>query len=130
MVAMHDFFEVDLPGELHEPAEIIPFPGGWEPDPEPPACCALCGEAYDIDDEDQAGVCRVCADRLPKVGGCGLALWLVAGMVSGEAGPALDHLAACPDCRAFFDQLGDLARVADLEQDTAAPRAEPVKVAA
>ncbi len=33
-----DCFEADLPGEL---AEIIPFPGSWEPDPEVPAACAL-----------------------------------------------------------------------------------------
>jgi hypothetical protein len=167
MVAMHDYFEADLPGELVEeptwddvygdadepdfipqpvqrawdwepdvelagcdcpeepefdptprlydfegPARVIPFPGGWEPDPEPPAACALCGEDGA---EPEAGLCRICAGRLPKVGGCGLAIRLTAGLVSGDTGPALDHLTACPDCRTFFDRLGELARVADME---------------
>lgn len=144
MVAMNDYFEVDLPGEVcgcdhhpmdgvvecdcpcHEPdfdptprpydfegpARVIPFPGAWELDPEPPAACALCGEAGA---DPASGVCRICADRLPKVGGCGLAVWLVAGLTGGESGPALDHLTACTDCRTFFDRLGDLARVADME---------------
>jgi hypothetical protein len=148
MVAMNDYFEVDLPGELtcrcaesheepvsweeldanpdrfacdctcHEvpdlegPWRVIPSTGDSEPDTEPPAECALCGEAGA---EPQSGVCRICAARLPKVGGCGLAVRLVAGLVAAETGPALHHLAACPDCLAFFDRLGDLARVADME---------------
>jgi len=118
-----DPFEADLPGEL---VDVDTF-GTWEPDPEPPAACALCGE----DGADpESGICRICADRLPKAGGCGLALWLVAGLTSGVSGPALDHLADCPDCRAFFDRLGDLARAADMEADTATPHAELLTVAA
>jgi hypothetical protein len=109
MVAMIDCFEVDLPGEV---AQIIPFPGTWEPDPEPPAACALCGEDGA---EPESGVCRVCAERLPKAGGCGLAVRLVAGLTGGNDGPALAHLTACPECRAFFHRLADLAWVADME---------------
>jgi hypothetical protein len=109
MVALIDYTEVDLPGEL---AEIIPFPDTWEPDPEPPAACALCGEDGA---EPESGICRLCAERLPKAGGCGLALGLVAGLTGGNDGPALSHLIACPKCRAFFQRLGDLAWVADME---------------
>ena len=105
-------------GDSFGEARIVrfPVPGGWEPDPEPtsPAACALCLE--DGADAD-TGLCRICAARLPRAGGCGLAVWLVAGLTGGESGAALGHLTACADCRAFFDTLGELARAADTEAD-------------
>jgi predicted anti-sigma-YlaC factor YlaD len=42
-------------------------------------------------------------------------LRLVAGMTGGETDAALAHLTDCPQCRAFFDRLGDVARVAQME---------------
>lgn len=58
MVTMLDPFEVDLPGELHDEAEVIPFPGTWKPDPEPNAACALCDE---LGAEVDTGLCNGCA---------------------------------------------------------------------
>jgi hypothetical protein len=107
--AVLDPFEVDLPGEV---SNIIPFPGSWEPDPEPPAACALCGEAGAA---PETGLCHLCAARLPQVGGCGLGLRLVAGLTGGASLPALDHLDACPACRRLFQMLADVAWVADRE---------------
>ena len=130
MVAAIDFYEVDVPGELHEPATIIPFPSGWEPEPSGPAMCAVCQQAYDVHGED-TGVCSGCARRLPGVGGCGLAVRLVAGLTAGPTNePALAHLSTCTECRDFFDLLAETARAAWMEADTATPHAEVVQAAA
>jgi hypothetical protein len=105
-----DPFEVDLPGEL---GEVIPFPGGWEPDPSGPAACALCGQ--DGADAESA-LCRTCVARVPSLGGCGLGLRLVAGLTGDTDGaPALAHLAGCPDCRHSFNWLAEIARAAEME---------------
>ena len=103
-------------------ARIVRFPsrvGGWEPDPpSAPAACALCLE----DGADASGLCRICERRLPRTGGCGLAVGLVASLTGwdGDTRGALDHLTACRDCRDFFGQVGELARAADQEADLSA----------
>ena len=101
-------------GDSFGEARIVrfPVPGGWEPDDDPPAACGLCLEDGA---QPETGLCRICARRLPRVGGCGVAVWLVAGLTGGESGAALAHLIECRECRQLFTGIGELARVADME---------------
>ena len=120
MVAAIDFFEVDLPGEIHKPAAVIPST----------PTCAVCLSRYDVHGED-TGVCSGCARRLPGIGGCGQAVRLVAGLTGdGDGSAAIAHLATCPECRTFLDWLADISLAGSLEADAATPHAELVRVAA
>jgi hypothetical protein len=103
-----DILITDLPGELHDPPP-------WEDITEAP--CPVCS----ADCTPQTlGLCGPCLDRLPRVGGCGLALALVAGFTPANAPAVLLHLMLCGDCCALFLDLGRTAEVAQQESTYAA----------
>lgn len=105
MITTYDFIGgVDLPGELAEPPK-------WEEVGEPD--CGLC---YRPGADPDTGLCRPCEGRVPRVGGCGRAVALVAALAgNGDTDAPLAHLIACADCRAFFGTLAAAERVADME---------------
>ncbi len=94
---------VDLPGELAD-ATV------WEEVSAP-----VCGLCWQPGDETGTGLCPRCLARLPRVGGCGQALALVAALTGGEQDAPLAHLTRCLDCRTFFGTLAAVERVADME---------------
>jgi hypothetical protein len=109
MIATYDFVGgADLPGELAELPD-------WEAVSEPE--CGLCWQAGTDTD---TGLCRVCRERVPQVGGCGRALALVAALSGGDTDAPLVHLTRCGDCREFFGTLAAVERVADMETPHAA----------
>jgi hypothetical protein len=81
----------DLPGELWEPIEI--------------AECVIC----ESDCTPVLGLCRVCFDRLPRVGGC---RYTLAVMIGHDLG----HLTCCSDCRDHLGTLVGLLETASLCQ--------------
>src|SRR5688572_14568549 len=67
----------------------------------PVVLCTLC---HSETDHAEAGVCRHCRERLPRIGGCGLALTVAASIIaSGEASST--HLEECADCREALDTV-------------------------
>ena len=110
-----NFLEADLPGELIDIDNLIPFPGGWEPDDNPPAACALCGDECTA---SETGICDVCAQRLPGGPDCPLTIqYLVAVASGGDLGRAVDHVATCPACQTAFDRIGWVGIAAAQEAD-------------
>src|SRR4051812_50180815 len=91
---------VDLPGELVDEA-------AWE------AVhvfeCAVCWRQCDTWHRRVGGICAECSGGLPMLTDCKLTLTVVAAVLTGSAGEALDHAASCPHCR---DALGTLAALA------------------
>lgn len=97
-----DLLVEDLPGEL-------PDPDGWEEVIETE--CAVCWEV--CTPIAPVGLCWRCHARYKATdAGCGLAAILV---VTGNPATALAHLTKCFDCRDVFLDLGETARVADME---------------
>jgi hypothetical protein len=100
MVALIDPCEVAMPGEL-TPWEDIP-------EGECPACLDSCTPVA------PAGLCWRCTERYRCAdAGCGFAAALV---VASNPSITLQHLEACPECRALFLDLGRTAEVADMEK--------------
>ena len=106
MTYAHDFIgSADLPGELDR----------WEALDEP--TCGLCGHAGT---DTGTGLCPLCLDRTPRIGGCGLGLALAAALTGTPDGGPLVHLTRCGACREFFGTLAGVAWVADMETPHAA----------
>src|SRR4051812_32031510 len=100
--ATHDFIGgSDLPGELLDDAD-------WNE--RTPVDCALC---YAPADDTGTGLCRICLQQVPPVGGCGKGLALAVPLSDGDGDGAqpLAHLITCGQCRAWFDRLAEFARV-------------------
>lgn len=78
-----------------------------------------CGRCTGLGRDDGVGLCPVCQERVPRAGGCGAGLWLVAAVAGeGETDAPLEHLIRCPACRAFFDVLAALVWCASQEVAT------------
>lgn len=86
-----------------------------------------CGLCTGMGRDDGVGLCPVCQTRVPRVGGCGASLWLVAAIAGeGETEAPLAHLVCCPACRTFFEVLAALTWCAHQEalaQQNEAPHA-------
>lgn len=68
-----------------------------------------CGRCTARGRDDGVGLCPVCQERVPRAGGCGAGLWLVAAVAGeGETDAPLAHLITCPACREFFEVLAAL----------------------
>src|SRR5262249_41535985 len=103
----------DLPGELTD----LPV---WEE--AETADCPLCLRECE---PEAVGLCHACLSRIPRVGGCGLALAVATALIMDgtAAQAAVAHLTACADCRDALDPAAAAVQVAYLEADMTTPHA-------